>query len=133
MKSLRYTTTFMAFVWFTSFNASAQNNSLFSLQNLERERAALLTTLTDANISMEVRQQKSNSIYRRMADIERMVLRDERIANSDKVLVQNAFANYDLTFLVHVSAERKIQPLSQWMNTLGINAASIAQSKQGYR
>jgi len=62
-----------------------------------------------------------------------MVLRDERLANSDKVLVQNAFANYDLTFLVHASAERKIQPLSQWMNTLGINATSIAQSKQGYR
>ncbi|KXI28224.1 hypothetical protein [Paraglaciecola hydrolytica] len=133
MKTLFSLTTFMALLCLSSFNAAAQSNSLFSLQNLERERAALLTTLTDANISMEVRQQKSNSIYRRMADIERMVLRDERLANSDKVLVQNAFANYDLTFLVHASAERKIQPLSQWMNTLGINAASIAQSKQGYR
>lgn len=133
MKSLLCLTTFMAIVCCSSFNATAQNNSLFSLQNLERERAALLSTLTDANISMEIRQQKSNAIYRRMADIERMVLRDERLANSDKVLVQNAFANYDLTFLVHASAERKIQPLSQWMNTLGINATSIAQSKQGYR
>lgn len=133
MKSLLLLSSLVAVTYLSSFSAAAQNNALFSLQNLERERASLLATLTDANISMEVRQQKSNSIYRRMADIERMVLRDERIANSDKVLVQKAFANYDLTFLVHASAERKVQPLSQWMNTLGINAASIAQSKQGYR
>ncbi|WP_340679905.1 hypothetical protein [Paraglaciecola sp.] len=133
MKSLLLLSSLVAVTYLSSFSAAAQSNALFSLQNLERERASLLATLTDANISMEVRQQKSNSIYRRMADIERMVLRDERIANSDKVLVQKAFANYDLTFLVHASAERKVQPLSQWMNTLGINAASIAQSKQGYR
>jgi hypothetical protein len=133
MKSLFLLSSLVAVTYLSSFSAAAQSNDLFSLQNLERERASLLATLTDANISMEVRQQKSNSIYRRMADIERMVLRDERIANSDKVLVQKAFANYDLTFLVHASAERKVQPLSQWMNTLGINAASIAQSKQGYR
>lgn len=111
----------------------AQDNALFSLQNLERERAALLQTLTNGNISMEVRQQKVATIYRRMADIERMVLRDERITNSDTKLVQHAFANYDLTFLVHASAEHNTQPLSQWMNTLGINASSIDQSKQGYR
>jgi hypothetical protein len=133
MKSLLLLSSLVAVTYLSSFSALAQNNALFSLQNLERERASLLATLTDANISMEVRQQKSSSIYRRMADIERMVLRDERIANSDKVLVQKAFANYDLTFLVHASAERKVQPLSQWMNTLGINAANIAQSKQGYR
>jgi hypothetical protein len=133
MKSLLLLSSLVAVTYLSSFSAAAQNNALFSLQNLERERASLLATLTDANISMEVRQQKSSSIYRRMADIERMVLRDERIANSDKVLVQKAFANYDLTFLVHASAERKVQPLSQWMNTLGINAANIAQSKQGYR
>ena len=117
----------------SGFEAAAQSNELFSLQNLERERAALLATLTDSSISNEVRQQKANSLYRRMADIERMVLRDERIANSDKQLVQNAFANYDLSFLIHASAEHNTLPLSQWLNTLGINAASIERSKLGYR
>lgn len=133
MKPLLILTLVASLVTVPTFTALAQPSELFSLQNLERERAALLHTLTDGNISNEVRQQKANSLYRRMADIERMVLRDERIANSDKKLVQNAFANYDLTFLVHASAEHNTLPLSQWLNTLGINARSIKQSKQGYR
>ena len=112
---------------------SAMSNPLFSLENLERERAALLKVMTDSNLPPDVRQQKHNSIYRRMTDIERMVLRDDRIANSDKVMVKKAFANYDLTFLVHASAEHKTQPLNHWLNTLGVNASSIASSKMGYR
>jgi hypothetical protein len=116
-----------------AFSASAQSDALFSLKNLERERAALLATFTDESLSSDVRQQKVATIYKRLVDIERMVLRDERITNSDKLLVQKAFANYDLTFLVHASAEKNTQPLTQWMNTLGINANTIAQSTLGYR
>lgn len=123
----------VCFACTVSFGAAGQNNALFSLQNLERERASFLATFTDVSLSTEARQQKVQGIYRRLADIERMVLRDERIANSDKMLVQKAFANYELTFLVHASAEHHTQPLAQWLNTLAINASSIAQSKQGYR
>lgn len=117
----------------TSLPTLAQSDALYSLKNLERERASLLAVYTDASINNEVRQQKIASHYRRMVDIERMVLRDERITNSDKILVQKAFANYDLTFLIHASTEHNTQALSQWMNTLGIHAASITQSKLGYR
>ena len=133
MKPIMILTVVATLMTFPACQAIAQSSELFSLQNLERERAALLATLTDGNISNETRQQKATLLYRRIADIERMVLRDERIANSDKKLVQNAFANYDLTFLVHASAEHNTLPLSQWLNTLGINATSIKQSKQGYR
>jgi hypothetical protein len=133
MKRFITITTAVAITWLIAFSAAAQSDTLFSLKNLERERASLLATMTDASLSPEQRQKKQPGIYRRMADIERMVLRDDRIANSDKFLVQKAFANYDLTFLVHASAEHKVQPLTQWLNTLGINANSIKQSTSGYR
>ena len=133
MKRFITITSAVAIFWLTSFSAAAQSDALFSLKNLERERASLLATLTDASMSTEQRHKKQQSSYRRMADIERMVLRDDRVANSDKFLVQQAFANYDLTFLVHASAEHKVQPLTLWLNTLGINANSIEQSTAGYR
>ena len=117
----------------TFSSVSAMANPLFSLENLERERAALLKVMTDSNLTPDVRLQKHNSIYRRMTDIERMVLRDDRIASSDKVMVKKAFESYDLTFLVHASAEQNTKPLNHWLNTLGINASSISNSKMGYR
>ena len=108
-------------------------NPLFSLENLERERAALLSTLTDANLSLDERQRDIRRIYRRLTDIERMVLRDERITRSDKVVVKKAFANYDLTFLVHASAEHDRIPLSHWLTTLNIDEQTIAQARVGVR
>ena len=73
---------------------AASADSLFSLENLERERASLISTMSDPALSMDERQRKAKMIYRRMVDIERMVLRDERIASSDKLIVKKAFANY---------------------------------------
>jgi hypothetical protein len=134
MQRLSIITGVLSMLLLSAFTASAQSDdSLFSLKNLERERASLLATMSDPSLSTQQRQKKQGSIYRRMADIERMVLRDDRIANSDTFLVQKAFANYDLTFLVHASAEHKVQPITQWLNTLNINASSIQQSTSGYR
>ena len=82
-------------------------NSLFSLENLERERAALLSAQLDKSLDLAQRQQKVQNIYRRLVDIERMVLRDDRVTSSNSQLAQNAFDKYELTFLVHSSAEKK--------------------------
>lgn len=133
MKQFINITRAVTLIWLVAFSASAQSDALFSLKNLERERASFLATMTDASLTTEQRHKKQQSIYRRMADIERMVLRDDRIASSDKFMVQKAFENYDLTFLVHASAEHKVQPLTQWLNTLGLDANSIQQSTSGYR
>jgi hypothetical protein len=44
-------------------------NSLFSLENLERERAALLSAQFDSSLDLDERQQKVQNIYRRLVDI----------------------------------------------------------------
>lgn len=112
---------------------SSQGSATFSLENLERERAALLNILLDKNLSVEQRIQKQTSIYRRLVDVERMVLRDERIANGDKTLIKRAFANYDLTFLVHASAEKNAAPLPHWLNQMGISQQAIDKGRVGQR
>ena len=110
-----------------------QANPLFTLESLERERAAMLETLTDASLQMDERQLKSMQQFRRITDIERMVLRDERISNSDKNLVKKAFDNYDLTFLVHASTEQNRLPMSHWLTALNITDDAIANSQTGVR
>jgi hypothetical protein len=108
-------------------------NSLFSLENLERERAALLSAQLDSSLGLDERQQKVQNIYRRLVDIERMVLRDDRVTSSNSQLAQNAFDKYELTFLVHSSAEKKQPPLSHWMSELHLASDNILSAKAGHR
>jgi hypothetical protein len=111
----------------------ANANPLFTLENLERERAALINTLTTKALSSDLRQLKSQNIIRRLIDMERMVLRDDRIAGSHSVIAKKAFANYELTFLVHAGSEAQKLPIDHWLSTLDISSASIKQSKIGNR
>jgi hypothetical protein len=108
-------------------------NSLFSLENLERERAALLSAQLDSSLDLNQRQQKVQSIYRRLVDIERMVLRDDRVTSSNSQLAQNAFDKYELTFLVHSSAEKSLPPLSHWLSELQLTTDNILSAKTGHR
>lgn len=108
-------------------------NSLFSLENLERERAALLSAQLDSSLDLNQRQRKVQSIYRRLIDIERMVLRDDRVTSSNSSLAQNAFEKYELTFLVHSSAEKNLPPLSHWMSELQLTTDNILSAKTGHR
>lgn len=114
-------------------SSSAFANNLFSLENLERERAALLNAQLDSSLDLNQRQQKVQSIYRRLVDIERMVLRDDRVTSSTSSLAQNAFNKYELTFLVHSSAEKSLPPLSHWMSELHLTTNNILSAKTGYR
>jgi hypothetical protein len=108
-------------------------NSLFSLENLERERAALLSAQFDNSLDLEQRQKRVQNIYRRLVDIERMVLRDDRVTSSNSSLAQNAFDKYELTFLVHSSAEKSLPPLSHWMSELHLTTDNILSAKAGQR
>ena len=108
-------------------------NSLFSLENLERERAAMLSAQFDSSLDLSQRQQKVQGIYRRLVDMERMVLRDDRITADNSSLAQNAFAKYELTFLVHSSAEKSLPPLSHWMSELQLTSDNILAAKTGHR
>ena len=115
------------------FSHQAFANSLFSLENLERERAALLSAQLDSSLDLSQRQQKVQSIYRRLVDIERMVLRDDRVTSSNSSLAKNAFEQYELTFLVHSSAEKSLPPLSHWMSELHLTTDNILSTKTGHR
>lgn len=114
----------------------AKANPLFSLENLERERAALLHILTSDRLSVEQRYQKADSVVRRLVDIERMVLRDDRIvnsSNSNSVMVKRAFARYELTFLIHAGSEVKKSPIVHWLTEFNFTTDSLLTSTIGNR
>ncbi|MBU2978212.1 hypothetical protein [Alteromonas sp. C1M14] len=111
----------------------ANSNVLFSLENLERERASYLHLMTNSALSADERLRQSKQTYRRMVDMERMVLRDERITQSDAPMVKNAFSRYELTFLAHASAESQRIPYSHWLFTLNITSEVLGRSKIGGR
>ena len=60
-----------------------------------------------------------------MIDLERMVLRDDSLTARNTPVVRKAFANYDLTFLVHASAERKRGVVDVWLEQIGITTESL--------
>jgi len=108
-------------------------NPLFSLENLERERATLIDTLMSTNISEENRQQMSFNIIRRLTDIERMVLRDDRIAASNSTMAHKAFERYELTFLVHAGSEAKELPVAHWLTELKLSSNDIMTTRVANR
>jgi len=114
-------------------NVNANSNTLFTLENLERQRAVLLDNLTTPNLATYQREQNTNKLIKRLVDMERMVLRDERIATSNSIMATNAFQNYELTFLIHAGSESQKSPIAHWLYTLKITEKSIEKSKAGAR
>lgn len=62
-----------------------------------------------------------------------MVLRDDRLLNNQSAIVQRAFQNYELTFLIHASAEKNLLPMELWLSELNISSNSILSTKKGRR
>jgi hypothetical protein len=114
-------------------NVNAKSNSLFTLENLERQRAVLLNNLTIKKLNSYERENKTKQLINRLVDLERMVLRDDRIAQSNSVMAKKAFQSYELTFLVHAASESKKSPMAHWLHSLKITDESIAKSKSGAR
>ena len=96
-----------------------------TLENLERERALTITTLLNPELAVQDRQAKIESAKERLVDLERMVLRDNKLKGRNTPTVQHAFENYDLTFLVHGAAEKNMSIIDAWMNQLGITTQSV--------
>lgn len=104
-----------------------------SVENMERERALLLDTLLQDNLSPEERQAKAVTAQRRLVDLERIVLRDKSLTGRDTAAVKRAFANYDLTFLVHASAENRVTVLDQWLGQVGMNTQDVMSATRQRR
>lgn len=117
----------------TVTSAQAKSNPLFTLENLERERAVYLNNFTSTALNAHEREQQGNHQIKRLIDMERMVLRDDRIAMSNSVMAKNAFAHYELTFLIHASSESQKAPMAHWLHTLNITDEHIDKSQSGAR
>ncbi|MEQ8395350.1 hypothetical protein [Thalassobaculum sp.] len=103
------------------------------LENLERERAGLLAILLDPALDPDTRQVRAEPALRRLVDLERMVLRDTRSASEPDALARRAFADYDLTFLVHASVEQGLTPLELWLDRLGLSSSRLRSARVGRR
>lgn len=104
-----------------------------SLENLERERAILLEAMLNPDLSPAERQQRLETEKRRLVDLERMVLRDDALKGKNTAVVRKAFANYDLTFMVHAATEKKLSLMDNWMEQVGLSTQSLMSARKGMR
>ncbi|MGE3335326.1 MAG: hypothetical protein AB7I36_16900 [Rhodospirillaceae bacterium] len=104
-----------------------------SLENLERERAILIEAMLNPELSPADRQQRLEFEKRRLVDLERMVLRDDALKGKNTPVVRKAFANYDLTFLVHASTEKKLSLMDNWLEQVGVSTQSLMSARKGMR
>jgi hypothetical protein len=100
------------------------------LQDLERERATFLRVALDAERTAEDRAAWRAGTLRRLADMERIVLRDDGLSSSDPV-VRRAVARYDLTFLVHSAVEQDRTVLDHWLAQLGLTTDAVLAAEPG--
>lgn len=104
-----------------------------TLDNLERERALLIEAMLDPALAPADRQARVESEQRRLVDLERMVLRDESLKGRNTPTVRKAFANYDLTFLVHASLEKKVSLVDNWLDQVGVSTNTLMAARKGRR
>ena len=102
-----------------------------SIENLERERAMLIETFLDPGLQPAERQTKVAAAKPRLIDLERIVLRDESLTGRNTPVVRRAFANYDLTFLIHASVEALRGPFDTWMKQVGLTSPALASARIG--
>ncbi len=104
-----------------------------TVENMERERAVLLNTLLFPEGSDKKVTQKLEISRDRLIDLERMVIRDKSLRGKNTPAVRSAFANYDLTFLVHSSIEKNTNVLEHWLNEVGVSTSSLQAARIGRR
>lgn len=103
------------------------------LENLERERAALLAVMRDPGLTPEDRQLRLEAMARRLRDLEQMAMRDESLVGRNTPTVRQAFAQYELTFLVHAAAEQGQSLAEHWLTTVGLGTEALMAARVGRR
>jgi len=102
-----------------------------SIENLERERALMLESLLTPELSPDERHSKMAVSKRRLVDLERIVLRDDSLTGRNTPEIRTAFANYDLTFLVHAATEKRLLVIDNWFNAIGLTTQTVLSTKMG--
>lgn len=116
-----------------SFANSKTTGDTLSLDNLERERAALVLDMLNPVINSAQRAKNLAQRQRTLTDMERMVMRDTRLAQSNPVKVKKAFDQYNTTFLVHAGAEHNRSASEQWLASIQLSNANIMNSTTSFR
>ena len=104
-----------------------------TLSNLEHERVAFFGIVTDDEMTPFQREQQLATSQRRLMDLERMAIRDDRLLGSKDPRVKKAFNSYETTFLVHASAEANHHIVDFWLQQLQLDTKQILASKRGRR
>ena len=104
-----------------------------TVENLERERAILIDTFLNPEMTPAERQTRIATSKFRLLDLERMVLRDDGLVGRATPAVKRAFANYDLTFLVHASAEKDMSVTDNWLTQMDITTQAIMSASRRRR
>ena len=113
--------------------SGAEADDLNTLRNLERERSAMLVTALDTGLTPAERREDIRAAARRLIDMERMAIRDDRLAGHSSPLVKACFDNYDRCFLTHASAEAGRTVADHWLAQLGLTTDALGVSTSGYR
>ena len=103
------------------------------VETLDRERAVLIETMLSPTITAQERQDKITTAKHRLTDLERVVLRDKSLVQQNSAIVRKAFANYDLTFLVHASTEHDKSIVDHWLETVKVSTHSLMNARVGRR
>jgi len=74
-----------------------------------------------------------NKRQRQLSEMGGIGIRDERLLASQNTSVARAFAQYELTFLVHAGAEAKQSASSQWLEQVNFSSESVLNASPGYR
>ena len=111
----------------------AAAGELGSIKNLERERAALVGQMLSTELTPEQRLAAIQAAQRRLVDMERMVIRDQRLQGSLSPLVQRTFADYELSFMVHASAESEQVLTDFWLTQVGLTTDELLATRRGRR
>ena len=104
-----------------------------TVENMERERAILIETLRAADMEANERAGKVEISRHRLVDLERMVLRDDSLTGRNTSTVRRAFANYDLTFMVHSASEQQVAVIDVWLGQLGLTTQTLMSASKGRR
>ena len=96
-----------------------------SIENLERERTILVDSMLTPEMTPAERQTKMVIAKRRLIDLERIALRDKSLVGRNTAAISRAFANYDLTFIIHASVEKGLSLADHWMEQVGITQQDV--------
>jgi hypothetical protein len=102
-----------------------------SLENLERERAIAISKMLNADISIAQRSEYMMASWRRLTDLEKIVINDKSLKTSSPAAALRAFNSYELTFLSHAAAEKKQKITQHWAEAVGLSTSDLLVSRVG--